>query len=150
MTITQYTLADLHLSGGVGDLAADQIAWLPSLPATTSDEELRHELETKGVVHVKGVMPREFVLEARHKYFFHMATTGLLKEGSDPTDGVWRGGEADGNDYVAPANASLVPLSKAAEENMKRAWEVPHKDWSAAFCGNECESQAALDHSSLA
>ena len=61
-------LADLKFAGNLGDsLRASEIAWLPSFPATASDEELRHELETKGVVHIWGVMPREYVMDTRGK-----------------------------------------------------------------------------------
>jgi len=35
------------------------------MPASTSDEEIRRELEDKGVVHVKGVMDRDLVLNMR-------------------------------------------------------------------------------------
>ncbi|BEI83097.1 hypothetical protein CcaverHIS002_0309650 [Cutaneotrichosporon cavernicola] len=137
MTITQYTLQDLHLTGSVGDLEPDQTAWLPSFPASTPDDVLRNQLETKGVVHIKGVMPREFVLDARAKFFTHMAPTGMLKEGSAPVDGIWRGGDADGNDYVGPASASLVQLSETAENNLQRGWDVPRQPWSPEFCGNQ-------------
>lgn len=140
MTITQHLLSDLHLTGATGDLSPHQLAWLPSLPSTASDSQLRHELETKGVVHVKGVMPREFVLAARRQYFTHMAPSGILKDGTDPSEGRWRGGQADGNDYVNPSSAGLVKISEKAKENLKLGWEVPKQAWAAEFCGNECES----------
>lgn len=148
MTITQPSpaqpsLADLHIHGAVGNLAPEQTAWLPSFPSSISDEELRHELETKGVVHIKNVMPREFVLEARRKYFSHMASTGMLREGSDPVEGLWRGGDADGDDWVAPASAGLVEITPKREENLQRAWEVPRQAWAQEFCGNECEYTVA-------
>ncbi|GMK59219.1 hypothetical protein CspeluHIS016_0702340 [Cutaneotrichosporon spelunceum] len=136
MTITQYSLEDLHLTGAVGDLDPAQTAWLPSFPASTPDDVLQKELETKGVVHIRGVMPREFVLAARAKFFTHLAPTGLLKEGSAPVDGLWRS-EADANDYVGPASAGLIQLSDVAEHNLQRQWEVPRLPWSSEFCGNE-------------
>lgn len=40
---------------------------MPSFPANTPDDVLRKEFETNGVVHVKGVIPRDYVLETRRK-----------------------------------------------------------------------------------
>lgn len=67
---TKYNLADLKLEGNVGAIVPPEpclAAWLPALPVTVSVEEIRHEFETKGVLHVKGAMPREFVLAASNK-----------------------------------------------------------------------------------
>ena len=44
-----------------------EMRWLRPVPATTSGEDILRELETKGVVHVKGVMPREYVLGMRKR-----------------------------------------------------------------------------------
>ena len=62
---TEYNLADLDLGSNVGNIPSRSLGWLKPLPASTSDEEIRRELDTKGVVHVKGVMSRDMVLDMR-------------------------------------------------------------------------------------
>lgn len=61
------SLSDLVIEGNNGAVERENLAWLEPLPATASDDELRHELETKGVVHIKGVMPRDYVLDHRER-----------------------------------------------------------------------------------
>ena len=62
---TEYNLADLDLGSNVGNIPSGSLGWLKPLPATASDDEIRQELDTKGVVHVKGVMSRDMVLDMR-------------------------------------------------------------------------------------
>lgn len=63
VTVSGYRLEDIKIDG----IPTDGLAWLKPFPADIGDEILRNELETKGVVHVRGVMPRDFVLEMRRK-----------------------------------------------------------------------------------
>lgn len=42
---------------------------------------------------MKNVMPRERVLALRKQFFEYVAGSGVLKEGSDPTDGIFCGGD---------------------------------------------------------
>jgi phytanoyl-CoA hydroxylase len=41
---------------------------------------------------MKGVIPREKVLAMRKKYFEYVSSSGVLKEGTDPEDGIFCGG----------------------------------------------------------
>ena len=49
----------------ISQIPTTHLAWLPSIPATAPIEEIRAAYEREGVVHVKGVLPREHVLDVR-------------------------------------------------------------------------------------
>ena len=57
----------ITISSNTGSIQPEDIAELPCLPADTPDDVLRAELESKGVVHVRGVMPRDLVLGMRQR-----------------------------------------------------------------------------------
>ena len=59
---------------------------LESWPADTPADQLIAELETKGVLWVKGVMPRDFVLDARRKSVSASYSVVKTRKNS-PTDG---------------------------------------------------------------
>jgi hypothetical protein len=61
------TLDELEIEGNVGKIAPEKLRWMPSFPANTPDDVLCKEFETNGVVHVKGVIPRDYVLATRRK-----------------------------------------------------------------------------------
>lgn len=63
MTVSGYRLDDIKVDG----IPTDGLGWLKPFPADIGDEILRKELEDKGVVHVRGVMPRDLVLDMRRK-----------------------------------------------------------------------------------
>ena len=63
MSVSGYRLADIKVDG----IPTGGLGWLEPFSADIGDDILRGELETKGVVHVRGVMPRDFVLEMRRK-----------------------------------------------------------------------------------
>ena len=63
VAVSGYRLEDIRVDG----IATDGLGWLKPFPADIGDDILREELDTKGVVHVRGVMPRDFVLEMRRK-----------------------------------------------------------------------------------
>ena len=58
-----YRLDDIRVDG----IPTSGLGWLPVFPADIGDEILRKELEEKGVVHIRGVMPRDLVLDMRRK-----------------------------------------------------------------------------------
>lgn len=64
-TWIEYKLSELDLGSNIGHIPSRSLGWLKPMPASTSDEEIRRELEDKGVVHVKGVMDRDLVLNMR-------------------------------------------------------------------------------------
>jgi hypothetical protein len=63
VTASGYRLEDIKVDG----IPTDGLGWLKAFPADVGDDILRKEIETKGVLHVRGVMPRDFVLEMRRK-----------------------------------------------------------------------------------
>lgn len=61
------------LPGGLGQnggrIPADRIGFLKPTPASLSVEEMRQRLKQDGYLFVKGVIPREDVLDMRERYF---------------------------------------------------------------------------------
>jgi hypothetical protein len=68
--LAEYTSTSSPISIGTneGHLPPELIGWLKPWPRDTPDDILRHELKTKGVVHIKNAMPREYVLGIRERY----------------------------------------------------------------------------------
>lgn len=52
-------------------------------------DEMRRRFDDDGYIFVKGLMPREDVLDMREAYFKHLQPTGILKPGSSPRDGIF-------------------------------------------------------------
>lgn len=50
---------------------------------------MRTSFAENGYMFLKGLLPREDVLEARRQYFELLSPTGLLKPGSEPVEGVF-------------------------------------------------------------
>ena len=65
---SEYRDKPIEIITNEGHLSPDQVGWLRSFPADTPDEVLRDELNSKGVVHVKNVMPRDYVLGVRRRW----------------------------------------------------------------------------------
>lgn len=59
----------------------------------TSMEEIRKRYEDDGYVWLKGLLPPSDVWDARKEYFRFLGPTGLIKEGTDPKDGIYCGGD---------------------------------------------------------
>lgn len=59
--------------------------------------------ERDGVVHLRGLLPREEVLNVRRRFFEYVQHTGVLRDGTAPVDGVYSGvfGAPDGEDPLA-------------------------------------------------
>ena len=57
----------MDLESNIGHVPRDGVGWLKPMLASASDEDIRRELAEKGVVHIKGVMPRELVLDMRRR-----------------------------------------------------------------------------------
>lgn len=70
-------------------LAPSEVALLTPSYLDEPLEELRARYQRDGYLLVKGLLPREKVLDARRSYFQDMAPSGVLKEGSDPVDGFF-------------------------------------------------------------
>lgn len=74
------------------DTRPERLGWLtPSDPAEPIST-LRERLHTHGYLWLKGLLPREDVLEFRRRVFEALRPTGLLAEGSDAMNGLYSGG----------------------------------------------------------
>lgn len=78
-----------NLAVNDGPLTSENAALLrpsdPSMPI----EELRQRYEQDGYLFVKGLLPREDVLEMRRRYFDFLAPTGVLQQNTDPVEGIF-------------------------------------------------------------
>ncbi|KAK8870140.1 hypothetical protein IAR55_000710 [Kwoniella newhampshirensis] len=137
-----YKLSDLKLESSVGSIDGSQIAWLKPLPADASGEEILRELETKGVAHVKGVMPREYVLDMRRKWFEQVAPSGVLKEGTDPVDGIYCGKE-DTTEFLGPEGAAFIKGPREENAHFMLATEAHSAPWAREFAENQYLVNAA-------
>ncbi|GFZ43107.1 hypothetical protein JCM24511_00825 [Saitozyma sp. JCM 24511] len=131
----KWKLSELKLEGNTGSISPGSLGWLKPLPATATDEELRREFEDKGVVHVKGAMPRDFVLAMRKRYFEHLAPCGLLKEGTDPVQGIFRGGDPD--EFVGPDAAKYISADMERSQYARLVLESYSAEWTDAFSSNQ-------------
>jgi len=72
-----------------GPLEPEQVTRLrPSYP-NEPIEELRKRYEDDGYLFLKGLFPREDVLKAREAYFKFLEPSGVLKEGTEPIEGIF-------------------------------------------------------------
>jgi len=65
------------------------LGWLKPSSADTPIEELRRRLFEDEYVFVKGLIPRDSVLQIREHYFSQFRSSGLLKPGSRSVDGIY-------------------------------------------------------------
>ena len=106
-SIQEYFPDGLGQNGG--RIATDRIGLLRPTPASMPIEELRHRLKEDGYLFVKGLIPREDVMDAREKYahcsvtikghlinapisssyFSQYSATSLLEPGSSPREGIF-------------------------------------------------------------
>lgn len=72
-----------------GPLEPSRIGYMrassPDMPMT----ELQARYDEDGYVLVKGLIPRADVLKAREEYFSHLAPTKVLKQGTQPVQGIF-------------------------------------------------------------
>ncbi|RHZ60228.1 uncharacterized protein CDV56_108250 [Aspergillus thermomutatus] len=121
-----------------GPLTSENAALLrPSDPDLPMDE-LRHRYDQDGYLFLKHLLPREDVLEARRQYFSLLAPTGVLKEGSDPVEGIFN--PAKSPDEYPGIGAGAVgnngrPGGDKAAQFVDLAIEAHYQDWYAeTFC----------------
>lgn len=62
-TVSGYRLEDIKVDG----IPTSGLGWLTPFPADIGDDLLRRELEDKGVIHIRGVIPRNVVLDMRRR-----------------------------------------------------------------------------------
>ncbi|CUA71867.1 hypothetical protein RSOLAG22IIIB_04813 [Rhizoctonia solani] len=121
-------LEDVRISSNAGPMKPENLGWLqPVDPKTTSMDEMRELFIEQGYIWVKGLIPREDTLAFRRKYFEFMAPTGVIKEGTDPVDGIYCG--ADPEQFLPPRNGRECENTDQAEQFIKRNIEAHHSKW---------------------
>ena len=93
----------LESNGYPLNTAPDRIGWLKPTDPSRSMEELREQYWQDGYLWLKGILDRDEVLEFRGRHFERLRETGLIKEGTDPVDGIYSGG---------PVNSEAVMKAK--------------------------------------
>lgn len=120
------------LAASDGPLTSENAALLrpsePSLPL----EELRKRYDEDGYLFLKGVLPREDVLEVRKQYFELVAPTGVLKEDTDPVEGIFNPNKS-AEDYpgigAGHVGNNERPGGDKAAQFVDLAIEAHYKDW---------------------
>ncbi|BEI84492.1 hypothetical protein CcaverHIS002_0410960 [Cutaneotrichosporon cavernicola] len=88
----KWDLGDMQIEGNEGGIIpTDHLGWLPSLPADAPIEDIRAAYERDGVVHLRGLLPIEQVMAVRRQFFESVQHTGVLKEGTEPVEGIYSG-----------------------------------------------------------
>lgn len=73
--------------------APERLGYLEPTDAATPMPKLKGQYRQQGYLWLKGFFDRNEVLEFRRHFFSAFAGTGLLEAGSDPTEGLYGGGE---------------------------------------------------------
>ncbi|PLB55479.1 hypothetical protein P170DRAFT_443254 [Aspergillus steynii IBT 23096] len=108
---------DLNLESNFGPMAADQIGYLQPTSKETPIEIMRERFQRDGYLFVKSLLPKDKVLKCRRQYFEHMAPSGLLKEGTDPVEGIYS--DKDSRKFLPPGNLRRLFGLKDDEESNK-------------------------------
>ncbi|KAJ5546711.1 hypothetical protein N7494_004296 [Penicillium frequentans] len=132
-------LAD-RLEVNDGPLNSENATLLRPSETTLPLEELRKRFEEDGYLFLKQILPRNDVLEARNAYFTSLKSTGVLKPGSEPVEGIFDpakshehypgigAGHADGNGR---------PGGEQAAAFVDLALDAHYQDWYAEkFCNH--------------
>lgn len=72
--------------------APDKLGRLEPTDPSRPMAELREQYAAQGYLWLKGVLPRDEVLEFRRRFFDAFRETNLLAPGTDPLDGIYGGG----------------------------------------------------------
>lgn len=129
-----------NLAVNDGPLTSENAALLrPSYP-NMPIEELHQRYEQDGYLFVKGLLPREDVLEMRRRYFDFLAPTGVLQENTDPVEGIFNKTKSP-DDYpgIGAGNVgnNSRPGGEGAAQFVDKAIEAHYKDWYAEkFCNH--------------
>ncbi|OBT61627.1 hypothetical protein VE03_08862 [Pseudogymnoascus sp. 23342-1-I1] len=88
---------DLAIPSGIGAnqgvIKNEHIQRLRPTPKDTPISEIRKRLKEDGYIFMKGLIPREDVLNLRKHYFQHWGETALLEPGTSPQDGIFNTSE---------------------------------------------------------
>lgn len=68
-----------------------RLGWLAATDPNTPVPVLREQFLAQGYLWLKGILPRQKVLNFRRRYFESFLETGMLKPGTDPIEGIYSG-----------------------------------------------------------
>lgn len=127
-----------------GPLTANDVLLLqPSYPDEPLDV-LRARYEQDGMLFLKGLIPREDVLQARTKYFEMMSPTGVLKEGTTPVQGIFNSNNSP-DDYPGIGAGAVGmngrPGGDSAQAFVDLAIQAHYQDW---YTHDLCNHSALL------
>ncbi|KAE8149874.1 hypothetical protein BDV25DRAFT_172547, partial [Aspergillus avenaceus] len=107
----------LKLESNFGGMILEQIGYLQPTSKDTPLEIMHERFNRDGYLLVKGLLPKEPVLQCRREYFKYMSPSGLLKEDTDPVDGIFS--EKDSRKYLPPGNLRRLFGLKDDDESDK-------------------------------
>lgn len=115
-----------------GPLTATDVLQLhPSYPDEPLDV-LRARYDKDGMLFLKGLIPREDVLQARSKYFEMMSPTGVLKEDTVPVQGIFNPNNSP-DDFPGIGAGAVGMNGRPGGENAQAfvdlAIQAHYKDW---------------------
>jgi hypothetical protein len=126
----------LYVNDGL--LSPEQVGPLRESRPDMPTEELRRRYNEDGYVFLKGLLPREDVLEAREQYFKMLEPSGVLKPGTTPVEGIFDPAK-DKADYpgigAGAADGNGKPGADTAAKFVDLALEAHYADWyKEKFC----------------
>ncbi|KAJ0109332.1 hypothetical protein J7T55_000257 [Diaporthe amygdali] len=125
-----------------GKLEPSQIGRLvPMIAGTASMEEMRHRFSDSGYLLVKGLLPREDVLEARRKYFDMLSCTGILRPGTAHVDGLFDSSK-DPADYPGFGTGRPGSGTAVSDQFMDIALKAHAESW---YARDICKHPALID-----
>jgi hypothetical protein len=104
------------------DMSPGRLGWLPPTDASLPVERLRVLFREQGCVWLKGLLPRQKILDMRRRYFASFLDTGLVRRDTDPIEGLYAGG---GEERAAVNRAMMLFVRTAAYESfclMEELW----------------------------
>ncbi|TIB36441.1 hypothetical protein E3P86_02512 [Wallemia ichthyophaga] len=121
------------LTSNGGAIEDENIGWLKETSKDAPVELIKERYIKDGYVLVKGLLPVEAVKNMRRAYFDFVKCTGVLKEGTDPVDGIFVGG--DPKKYGGPGSAATGEgtLDPQQIEFLTKATEAHYADFYEEF-----------------
>ncbi|CRG91960.1 phytanoyl-CoA hydroxylase [Talaromyces islandicus] len=135
---------NLNLAVSDGPLTANDVL---QLQPSYSDEQLdvlRARYEKDGMLLLKGLIPREDVLQARANYFEMMSPTGVLKEDTTPVQGIFNPNNSPDDFPGIGAGAVGMngrPGGDSAQAFVDLAIQAHYEDW---YTQDLCKHSALL------
>lgn len=124
---TPQTLPDLYVNDG--QLNPDETGLLrATYPRETPLDEMRDRLARDGYLLLKGLLPREDVLETRRKYFGMLSPTGILKPGTRPVDGIFDSSQ-NAADFPGFGTGRKGTGNPRSDQFMDLALKAHAEDW---------------------